>query len=1118
MGNWDNFTYNNWGNNPEPTDTASVVAAGGGGNSSPLDRGIPKGVGLVGRKGEIIVGIDHFGGIKTTDGRSSVTLVLGFQDTDLGGAAELVWLKADDQFIFRAQAPTRAPTGPFVVYDGTQTEVDPTILDALGALETTMWPGLAYIVMKDFDLSPFSETGDVIPNFFAAWTTDATVAGGGTTTTAVTGGAWSGVFDASMAIDYTTNRGYLWVYANPSEAYVVTVDLTTEAEISRVQLDPALGPYGYSFGMVSLQGTDFVVVECFTQIVQPGDSDIGGLRLINARTGEVLADLDAVHRLSGASDGYWEPGVIGSVLLESGAATKYLVFCFDFASLGIFPSEVNATDGMIALADITNGTLEWIVHPDFAPLKTASGQETVDHMVVSEVFNGRATVFFYSQNDRTVYRVFVTASGVSGLTAIYTDGTSDIAGIAYDQIDNAIIVSTIDVRIIKYDLDTSMVVYDVSRSSDTGGPTLWMNPYNSDSSATGDASKPGFGVGYSAGANKLWLVDFSDGSITALNSSFIDFMYFDQYRGKVYDPAAVGTIRILALGDLNPNSIDLQDIITSLMIYNGDYIAGDLSFTNFTGGEVEGLDVSSDTTIDALLRDVTSLNSVREVHDAGKVKFSIPTRDGAFAVDVTLDNNHIVDSGIRQEIDDLDVAYERTIVSFGNVDADFAKTPQEFARPNGEYEVLKSNKRRNVSTSLTMTAPQAAKLANRITYESDLDHKTYRLAIMPSQFKIEPSTVIQFPYGPNDEFTIVAEVRRATLNNDLSQEIEASEALQDVLTTFSGSPLVVVPVAPEIAPAALTILDTALLTWGDDLGQSGLRGYAILHGTGTDNISNSRLFLSENGIDYAASGSRSGISPIGGYITTLGSTLPDDFQTDFLNTLTVRITGGDVSLMASTDEPGRYSLVNYAVIGQRGRWVLISYEDISVSGQSVVLSNIIWGMKGTEVYLDQLKVNDQFHNLEPNEVLKFSSSTAILNADLYYKGGYSGWSLLSLPTVKNLADGEAEKPYAPVDLAGVDNAGDVDMSCGYRERLDPLPVLTGFKSAGYSDGTDFEWDIMDGSTVKRTLTSATNSVTYSSANFIADFGSPVPATLTYRAYHMSGLGFRGHRAEATVTP
>ena len=102
----------------------------------------------------------------------------------------------------------------------------------------------------------------------------------------------------------------------------------------------------------------------------------------------------------------------------------------------------------------------------------------------------------------------------------------------------------------------------------------------------------------------------------------------------------------------------------------------------------------------------------------------------------------------------------------------------------------------------------------------------------------------------------------------------------------------------------------------------------------------------------------------------------------------------------------------------------------------------------------------------------------------------------------------------------MDNAGDVDLTCEFRERLDPFPVMTGAKSAGYSDGTLFEWEIMGSSptTVLRTLTSTTNSVTYSSANFIADFGSPTPASFTARVYHMSGLGMRGHQATATITP
>jgi hypothetical protein len=117
-------------------------------NSTPIGRGIPKGIGVTGRKGEVIIDPDHFGGVRFENGKQIVTLVLGFQDTDLGGPSSLLWLKANEQFIFRAQTPLRAPPSEMIVYDGTQTAVDPTILAALGATETTMWPGMAYIVCR----------------------------------------------------------------------------------------------------------------------------------------------------------------------------------------------------------------------------------------------------------------------------------------------------------------------------------------------------------------------------------------------------------------------------------------------------------------------------------------------------------------------------------------------------------------------------------------------------------------------------------------------------------------------------------------------------------------------------------------------------------------------------------------------------------------------------------------------------------------------------------------------------------------------------------------------------------------------------------------------------------
>jgi hypothetical protein len=54
----------------------------------------------------------------------------------------------------------------------------------------------------------------------------------------------------------------------------------------------------------------------------------------------------------------------------------------------------------------------------------------------------------------------------------------------------------------------------------------------------------------------------------------------------------------------------------------------------------------------------------------------------------------------------------------------------------------------------------------------------------------------------------------------------------------------------------------------------------------------------------------------------------------------------------------------------------------------------------------------------------------------------------------------------------------------------------------------YEVEILDGVTVRRTLTASIPTVVYSSAQQIADFGAP-PASVSLRVYQLNGSGSRG---------
>ncbi len=65
------------------------------------------------------------------------------------------------------------------------------------------------------------------------------------------------------------------------------------------------------------------------------------------------------------------------------------------------------------------------------------------------------------------------------------------------------------------------------------------------------------------------------------------------------------------------------------------------------------------------------------------------------------------------------------------------------------------------------------------------------------------------------------------------------------------------------------------------------------------------------------------------------------------------------------------------------------------------------------------------------------------------------------------------------------------------------------------DGEAYELDILDGATVKRTLSSSAPSLLYTTAQQIMDFGAPQPS-YAVRVYQLSASYGRGQAREATV--
>lgn len=1083
------------------TGAASVQSVAQADNSTPLGRGIPLGIGSCAFKGEILVDIDQIGGVRLVNGRYRANIIVGFAVNDLGGDWTLVRLKANDQIVFSAKDPVRALGTTMRFYGGGQTAVDPIVTQYLDAKYRTMWPTMAYIVFEDFDITAYSDGSD-IPVFVAELATSATVSGGSEGFGTQTFGPYaSGDRSRLIAVDWQLRETYHLVQLD-DDSYMIGTYTLEGVETRRVAVT---GPEAFSYiGTFSaLSGSGHILARCTF-------SGLDGYALIDTLTGEMVS---IFHAVSNGFGDYFESGdVLITRQVRSDRSSVYIALAASTFFMSVLPK---SHYGWCLAIDVTNKTITAVNGPASNPVPVAVPSSLAytnfSILAAGDVSNGQFLIYMVNEAMTVWQQATVSESGVSDVVDLPSmpDATSTVISAVYDARNEAIVYTRTGDDLVSAAIAYGSEIYRVDLSVLDGARP--SDPYIITSE--GDSWQSGFSGLYisnvSGWGEKRYTVDLSSGDTSLI---FGQPRYYSQYEGiglaasDSTDITEIGVPYVSINQVVTPGVVDAEDILAALATFKGDYDASDLVFTGFVGGECYGYPINSDTTVDECIRDVCQTLGIRQYHDAGKWHFIMPRRNGDFSVDAVLLPDDITLERIRQRTSDTEASIRDCHLTYIDLDADYNQVTQSHIRPTGVFDTARSGRVDRISTNLVMSAPQAARSAWRLAYESEFDRTSYSLELMPRQARIVPSDYVQFPFGSR---TVTGEVRKTVLDTgDFSQKVDVTQAMQYQESASLGSGLVTV--APTNAlPARMVVLDTALISSSDDMAGSGLRGYVAFLGQDDANIQTHVAYKSANGTDYLAFGGRGGIAPVWGTVSSISRNRDDGFATDYAGSLSFVKIGGLAADLATISEAQAYQNVNIAAVGAPGRWVLIAYQGVSISGYTITLSEIIWGWGGTEIYLDDLQAGDLFINLDSSEYLRYSSQASALGSSEYLKGGHSSYLVSQLVTVAQVADGEAEKPFAPVNVAYSDAGSTRTITWDYRERLSIVPVLLGAQSAGYSETVlAFEADLLDGSgNVLATLETATGSVGYDTGTY---------AAASAKIYQM-GLGgtLRGHAATLT---
>lgn len=242
----------------------------------------------------------------------------------------------------------------------------------------------------------------------------------------------------------------------------------------------------------------------------------------------------------------------------------------------------------------------------------------------------------------------------------------------------------------------------------------------------------------------------------------------------------------------------------------------------------------------------------------------------------------------------------------------------------------------------------------------------------------------------------------------------------------------------------------------------------------------------------------------GGHLPDLGSTL------------TIRLSVGEIE---STDEDGLYNEVLMAAYGVNGRWEMISVQNVTDNlDGTLTLDTFLRGLRGTEWSTGLHAPGDVIVFLNFPGVEFVELETSDIGELLTFRGISKGRDINSQFDETLTYTGENLRPLSPVNASAAMSIDDIVISWDRRDRVDA--GWENFNEIPMSESVEsFEIDIYnDTDEVVRTLTTNTESVTYTEAEQIEDFGEAIDGAFTLSIYQMSSVVGRGRPLTDTITP
>lgn len=580
------------------------------------------------------------------------------------------------------------------------------------------------------------------------------------------------------------------------------------------------------------------------------------------------------------------------------------------------------------------------------------------------------------------------------------------------------------------------------------------------------------------------------------------FMQLDQGFGRWR------TIRPYSIASVSPT---LGDVASEECLQSGILQPADINTAALTS-TVRGYTVASIGSIRSALTQPAA-SWPFDVVQRGYLLDFIP-RGGASVVTIDQDDLDARSQGsspgvqvtISREMDTQ--LPRRMIIKYQDYDREFDVGEQYAERLNTDTVNEETQE-----LAITLTASEAAGKAEVLLYMRWLERYDLSFNLPPTHNNLEPADVITLE---TPEGNILLRLVAVNYTSDGRLECKAKYASQFVYTpvALGVSPVVTGPTT--IASAGLSyyaLLDVPYL----HTAQADPSFLAAMFGVSAGWPGGVLIRTDDAGTTW---NDLQAFDPPGGDVGAATNTIGSvDYRVwDKSSSLSVTMINGSLS---SVTELAVLNGENYFAYGDEGRWEIIGVQNCTlVSGKSYTLYDMLRGRAGTEWAMTTHQIGDKLISLSLTDVTAIGMAVATIGLSREYRG----------ITYGNDIDSDSDYPFtyvgvnleclSPVHLKAskVVASNDWNMEWVRRSRTDG--EWRDLVDAGLSETTEaYEVYIYTSNTfatVKRTISSVTQSCTYTSAQQVTDFGGN-QATIYWKVAQLSSVVGPGYLSVATTS-